>query len=136
MTFSSACRFALATVAVLAASPASAQPGAPPAPTTGVLAMLTVKADAPLAEIMKVRPTEVRDTVKLYLDGKIAQWYGRSDGQGVIFILNASTVAEAKAITDMLPFSKANFATFEYILLTPLTPLRILTAQPTSPPKP
>ena len=42
-------------------------------------------------------PDEVRATLKLYLDGKIQQWYSRSDGRGVIFILNCTTAAEAKA---------------------------------------
>jgi hypothetical protein len=112
---------------------AQAPPG--PAPATGVLTMLTVKADTPRADIMKVMPSEVRDTLKLYLDGKILQWYARGDGRGVVFILNCATVADAKAITDTLPLARANFATFEYIALTPLTPLRMLIAEPASAPK-
>jgi hypothetical protein len=71
-------------------------------------------------------PDEVRETLKLYLDGKIQQWYSRSDGRGVVFILNCTTAAEAKAITDRLPLSKANLATFEYTPLGPLAPLRML----------
>ena len=110
----------------------------PPAtpPTTGVLALLTVKPDVPRPDIMKVMPSEVRDTVKLYLDGKIAQWYARSNGRGVVFILNCATVADAKAITDTLPLSTAHSATCEYIALAPLTPLRMLIAEPSSAPKP
>ena len=65
-------------------------------------------------------------TVKMYLDGKIQQWYSRSDGRGVVFILNATSVADAKALTDQLPLSKANLATFEYTALSPLGPLRML----------
>jgi hypothetical protein len=116
----------LLTAAVLClAMPAAAQP--PTAgPTTQVLTSLTVKADADRAQIMKVLPDEVRETVKLYLDGKIQQWYSRSDGRGVIFILNATSVADAKATTDQLPLSKANLASFEYTPLSPLGPLRIL----------
>jgi len=71
-------------------------------------------------------PQEVRDTVQLYLDGKIQQWFGRSDGKGVVFILNCSSVADAKALTDTLPLSKAGIATFEYMPIGPLTPLRFL----------
>ena len=78
------------------------------------------------AEIDKVLPEEVRATLKLYLDGKIQQWYARSDGRGVIFILNVTTDADAKAITDTLPLAKAGLATFEYTPLGPLAPLRIL----------
>ncbi len=100
----------------------------PPAatPATQVLTALTVKADIDRAQLMKVMPDEVRATLKLYLDGKIQQWYSRSDGRGVIFILNCTTAAEAKAITDGLPLSKANLATFEYTPLSPLAPLRML----------
>ncbi len=127
---------AVAAAAMLVATGArlSAQT-APAAPTTGVLTLLTVKADIPRADIMKVMPGEVRDTVKLYLDGKISQWFARGDGRGVVFILNCATVAEAKAITDSLPLAKAGIATFEYVALTPLTPLRMLIAESPSAPK-
>lgn len=125
----------LAIVLTLAASGRASAQAPPPAPTTGVLAMLTVKADAQRAEITKVMPSEVRDTVKLYLDGKIAQWFAKSDGRGVVFIINATSVADAKAITDTLPLIKANLAAFDFIALTPLTPLRVLIAEPPSAPK-
>jgi hypothetical protein len=116
--------------ALLAPSrPLSAQPP-PSTPTTGVLTTLTVKSDAARDHIMKVMPDEVRATVQLYLDGKIQQWYARSDGRGVVFILNCRTVAEAKALTDALPLSKASLASFEFLALTPLTPLRLLMAPP------
>ena len=121
-------------IATLAA-PVAAQTPTPAAPTVGVLTTLTVKADVQRADIAKVMPNEVRDTVKLYLDGKIAQWFARADGRGVVFILNCATVAEAQAITDTLPLSKANLVTFDYVALTPLTPLRMLIAEPPSAPK-
>jgi hypothetical protein len=108
-------------VAHLAAAQAPAA-----APTTGVLATLTVKSDVARDQIAKVMPDEVRDTVKMYLDGKIQQWYARGDGRGVVFILNAASVADAKALTDTLPLSKAGFVTFDYMPLAPLTPLRML----------
>jgi hypothetical protein len=116
---------ALSAVLLLAATPLWAQP---PASTraTQVLTSLTVKADIDRAQLMKVMPDEVRETLKLYLDGKIQQWYARGDGRGVIFILNCTTAAEAKAITDVLPLSKASLATFEYTPIGPLAPLRML----------
>jgi hypothetical protein len=125
----------IAIVIATFAAPVAAQTQTPAVPTVGVLTTLTVKTDAQRVDIMKVMPNEVRDTVKLYLDGKIAQWFARSDGRGVVFILNCATVAEAKAITDTLPLSKANLATFEYVALTPLTPLRMLITEPASAPK-
>lgn len=105
-------------------------PSAPPARTTAVLATLTVKPETARPDVMKVMPQEVRDTVVLYLDGKIVQWWGRADGKGVVFLLNASTVDEAKTITSQLPLMKAGLVTFDYVALTPLTPLRALLSQP------
>ena len=123
-------RRALATaLVVLTASPLFAQAPAP-GPTTGVLTTLTIKPGAERPQLMKVMPDEVRDTVKLYLDGKIQQWWARGDGKGVVFVLNSATVADAKALTDTLPLSKAGLATFEYMALTPLTPLRMLLTDP------
>jgi hypothetical protein len=119
-------RYILLSAALVGlATPAFAQPPAA-APTTQVLTALTVKSDVDRAQIMKVMPEEVRATVKMYLDGKIQQWYSRSDGRGVVFILNATSVADAKVLTDQLPLSKANLATFEYTALSPLGPLRML----------
>jgi hypothetical protein len=101
-----------------------------PMPVTAVLTSLTVKSDVDRAQVMKVLPEEVRATVKLYLDGKIQQWWARSDGKGVIFVMNCATVGEAKALTDTLPLSRANLATFDYTPLGPLAPLRLLIAEP------
>lgn len=118
----------LAVLALAIPFASSAQAPPPPAPTTAVLVKLTIKADADRAAVMKTLPEEVRATVKLHLDGKIGQWYGRSDGRGVVFVLNATSVADAKAAMETLPLSKANLADFEYTPLGPLTPLRMLLA--------
>ncbi len=125
----------LAPVLALVVSEHPAAQAPPAAPTTGILTILIVKPDAQRPDIMNVMPNEVRDTLKLYLDGKIQQWWARGDGRGVVFVLNCATVAEAKAITDTLPLSKANLATFDYVALTPLTPLRMLIAEPAGAPK-
>ena len=116
-------------LASLAAASLFAQAPEPPK-VTQVMATLTVKDGVTRDQILKVMPTEVRDTLRLYLDGKIQQWYARSDGKGVVFIMNCTTVAEAKALTDTLPLSKNNLANFEYTALGPLTPLRMLLAEP------
>ena len=119
-------KFVLLGSLPLLASSATAQTPPPPAPTTQVLALLIVKSDIPRAEVRRVLPDEVKATVRLHLDGKIQQWYGRADNRGVVFILNATSVDEAKGITAQLPFEKGGIATFEYVALTPLTPLRLL----------
>jgi hypothetical protein len=49
---------------------------------------------------MKVMPAEIRATVKLYLDGKIRQWYSRGDGRGVVHFLDVKSVEEAHAVMD------------------------------------
>ncbi len=95
-------------------------------PTTQVLAMLRVKEGAKIEEIRKAMPAEIRATVQLYLEGRIAQWYSRSDGRGVVFLLNCKSAAEAKGLLDELPLVKEHGATFEYIELGPLRPLQIL----------
>lgn len=118
--------------AALAAAPVvlAAQQPAPSSPVTAVMAVLTVRPDADQTARAKVMPDEVRATVKLYLDGKIQQWWGKGDGHGVMFILNCNSVAEAKALLDELPLVKGHFASFEFTALTPLTPLRYLMGTP------
>jgi hypothetical protein len=115
----------------LALAAASLQAQSPAAPkVTTVMATLTVKPGIDREQLMKVMPGEVRDTVQLYLDGKIQQWYARGDGKGVVFFLDCRTVDEAKAILEALPLSKAGLASFEYMPLGPLSPLRLLLPAP------
>jgi len=97
--------------------------------TTQVLATLTLKEGIVREDLTKTMPAEVRATVQLYLDGRIQQWFARSDGKGVVFLLNCKTVDEARAITDTLPLVKGKLASFEFMPLGPLTPLRILMTQ-------
>ena len=113
----------------LAAASLFAQPPSPPK-VTSVMATLTVKEGISRDQIGKIMQSEVRETVGLYLDGKIREWYARGDGKGVVFILDCKTVEEAKAILEKLPLIKANFASFEYMPLGPLSPLRVLLAPP------
>ncbi len=105
---------------------AQSPPAAPP--ITQVMATLTVRSGVERAAMMKVMPDEVRETLKLYLDGRIQQWFSRGDGKGVIFILNCQSVADAKALTDALPLRRENFADFDFMPLGPLMPLRMLLA--------
>src|SRR5215468_3140012 len=66
------------------------------------------------------------DTVNAYLAGKIDQWYFRTDGKGVAFIVNASTPEGAKNILEKFPLGQAGLMSFDYIPLGPLSPLRII----------
>ena len=127
--------YSLLAFATVLAPVAQGQSTPPQPKITGVLTILTPKPGVTVEQVMKIMPAEIRATVPLYLDGKIQQWYARSDGKGVVFILNCSTVAEAKALTDTLPLSKNKLADFEYMPLGPLTPLRYLLAEPATPPR-
>jgi hypothetical protein len=77
-------------------------------------------------QIMNLMPDEIRATVKLYLDGKVRQWYSRGDGRGVVIFLDVKTVEEAHALIDTLPLSKENLLDHEYLPVGPLMPLTAL----------
>ncbi len=87
------------------------------------MVILTAKQGVTRQQIMNIMPAEIRATVKLYLDGKIRQWYSRGDGKGVIFLIDARTVDEARAVMEPLPLSKENLMDHEYIPIGPLMPL-------------
>jgi len=44
-------------------------------PTTKILAIGTINPGFEQSQVFAVLPEEVRETVDLYLDGKIEQWY-------------------------------------------------------------
>jgi len=87
---------------------------------------MTITSEVTRQQIMNVMPAEIRATVKLYLDGKIRQWYSKGDGRGVVFFLDVKTVKEAHAIMETMPLSKENLTDHEYIPVGPLLPLGLL----------
>jgi hypothetical protein len=93
------------------------------------MVILTAKQGVTRQQIMAIMPAEIRATVKLYLDGKIRQWYSRGDGRGVIFLIDAQTVDEANAVVDAMPLSKEHLVDHEYIPVGPLVPLAALIAR-------
>lgn len=109
----------------------STQPSAdPPTPkTTEVMVILTAREGVTRQQIMTIMPAEIRATVKLYLEGKIRQWYSRGDGKGVIFLIDAKTVEDAHAVIDSMPLSKENLMDHVYIAVGPLMPLSALIAR-------
>src|SRR5260370_3846447 len=115
----------LMTVLPAASVLAQSQPpsGVPSPKTTEVMVILTAKQGVTRQQIMNVMPAEIRATVKLYLGGKIRQWYSRGDGQGVVLFLDVKTVDDAHAVMDTLPLSKENLMDHEYIPVGPLLPL-------------
>ena len=110
------------------AHPSVAQAQAISPTTTGVMVILTAKAGVTREQVMAVMPGEIRQTVQLYLNGKIREWYSRGDGRGVVFLLDSTDAAEAQAIMEGLPLAKQNLMDHEYIAVGPLLPLRLLMA--------
>jgi hypothetical protein len=118
--------FALASIAQSQSPSAQPPSGALSPKVTEVMVILTARQGVTRQQIMNVMPAEIRATVKLYLDGKIRQWYSRGDGKGVIMLIDAKTVDEASAIIDAMPLSKENLTDHEYIPVGPLMPLATL----------
>jgi len=124
-----------ATLASLSLSgPGLAQPANPPPPTTRILAIGTVNPGVDPAAVRSILPTEVRETVKLYLDGKIDQWFSLQGRSGVAFILNVTDPAAAHDMLEKLPLGQAHLMSFELIPLAPLNPLRQLQGMSAGPP--
>ena len=94
--------------------------------TTEVLVIETAKQGVTFQQVMAVIPAEIRATVKLYLDGKIRQWYSRGDGKGVVFLVDAQSEDEARAIMETLPLEKESLMDTDYVPVGPLMPLRML----------
>src|SRR3984885_12616703 len=109
-------------VGLIATIPAHAQSANPPAPTptTKILAIGTLNPGVDPAAAFAILPTEMRETAKLYLDGKIDQWYSLQERRGVVFILNMTDTAAAHEMLEKLPLGQAHLMSFE------LNPLRQL----------
>src|SRR5881275_1373297 len=110
--------------------PSAAQAQATSPTTTGVMVIITLKAGVTREQVMAVMPAEIRQTVQLYLKGKIREWYSRGDGRGVVLLLESRDVAEAHAIMEALPLARQNLMDHEYIAVGPLLPLGLLAADP------
>jgi hypothetical protein len=95
-------------------------------PTTKLLAIGSWTAKARPDLWQPILPSEARATALLYFDGVIDQWFVKQDHTGVVFILNVTDPAKAKAFLDQLPLGKAGLMEFQIIPLGPLSPLRLL----------
>ena len=120
---------AILPVASVAQSQSGIAPGVPSVAIpkiTEVMVIQTAKQGVTPQQIMAVIPSEIRETVKLYLDGKILQWYSRGDGNGIVFLVEAQTEDEARAIMETLPLAKEQLMDHEYVPVGPLMPLKAL----------
>jgi hypothetical protein len=98
-------------------------------PATKLLAIgsLTPKANA--AVLKSILPSEVRETVQLYLAGKLDQWFVKQDHTGVVF----TDPKEAGELLEKLPLGRAGLMEFQLIPLGPLRPLGVLLSKSTDP---
>jgi hypothetical protein len=99
-------------------------------PTTKLLAIGSFTAKATPSLSKPVLPSEVRETVLLYLNGKIDQWFVKQDQSGVVFIMNLTDPKEAHELLEKLPLGQAGLMEFQIIPLGPISPLRMLLSEP------
>ena len=116
----------MASAAQTQSAGASGVPSGAIPKTTEVLVIQTPRQGVTPQQIMAVIPDEIQATVKLYFDGKIRQWYSRGDGKGIVFMVDAKTEDEARAIMETLPLAKEHLMDHQYIPVGPLMPLRAL----------
>src|SRR5262249_54203975 len=74
----------------------------------------------------EVMPNEGPATLKLYLDGKIEQFWYRQDAPGVIFLMSVESEEQAKVAVDGLPLVTGGSAKYELMRVGPLAPLGML----------
>ncbi|OWT80843.1 MULTISPECIES: hypothetical protein [unclassified Achromobacter] len=91
-----------------------------------VLAIASIAKPVSDQQRKEIMPKEVPATLQHYLDGKIEQFWARKDAPGVVFLMNAESVEQAKAELDTLPLVTGGFAKYELIPVGPLAPLGLL----------
>src|ERR1700731_4806689 len=100
----------------------------PVVPTTRILAIGRFTRPPTPEQINEFFPKEVPATLRLYLAGKIDQWWIRQTQTGPVFLLNVTSLEEARALMEELPLGQAGLMRHEFIELGPLTPLHLLLA--------
>jgi hypothetical protein len=108
----------------------AAAPTLPTVPTTRILAIGRPTSRWSPEALRSVMPSEVRETVKLYLAGTISEWYVMKESRGVVFILNLTDTQAAHRVLEDLPLGRAGLMDFELIPLGPLSPLALLVETP------
>jgi Muconolactone delta-isomerase len=126
MKITLASELAALMIGLMSAGPGHAQSATPPTPTTRILAIGTLNPGVDPAAARAILPKEVKETVNLYLNGKIEQWYSLQGRPGVAFILDITDPAAAHEMLEKLPLGQAHLMSFELIPLGPLNPLRQL----------
>jgi hypothetical protein len=85
------------------------------------MAVGTYAAPAAVPEVSLALRQE-QETLKLYLNGKVEQFWFRKDGKGVVLLLAAESQDEAASLVGGLPLAKANAIRFEILPIGPMMP--------------
>jgi hypothetical protein len=90
-----------------------------------VMAIASVSAPLTPEQRKEHLPSEVPATLKLYLDGKVEQFWFRENA-GPIFLMNVESIEDAKATLATLPLVASNVMSYELMPVGPLIPLGLL----------
>lgn len=92
-----------------------------------ILAIAKVDPQTTLEKIQPHLEAEVKHAWKLYKEGTVREMYNCQDRRlGVVFVLECSSVDEARKILDELPFVREKFIDFEIIPLGPFSYFEML----------
>ena len=91
-----------------------------------VMAIGTITKPVSPEQRAQIMPEEVPDTLKLYLQGTIEQFWARTDKPGVVFLLDVESIEHAKAVIEALPLVTNGIASYDFIPVGPLAPLGML----------
>ena len=91
-----------------------------------ILAISELTKNSTLENVTPHIAQEVRDTLDLHLKDVIRSFYFKSEGDGVVFMMECDSVEAARSELDNLTLVKCGIADFRLIPLEPLRPLRML----------
>jgi hypothetical protein len=91
-----------------------------------IMAIGTLKQPFTQEQQARYMPTEVPDTLKLYLTGKMEQFWLREENKGVIFLMTVDSIEEADNLLKALPLGRDGLLSFELMPVGPLLPLGML----------
>jgi hypothetical protein len=90
-----------------------------------VFAIASAKSTLTPDKLQQHMPNEVPATLKLYLEGKVEQFWFREKA-GPIFLMNVESVEQARATLDTLPLVADGLMAYELLPVGPLAPLGLL----------
>jgi hypothetical protein len=91
-----------------------------------ILAIAKVDPRTTLEKMQPHLEAEAKHAWKLYKEGTVREMYDRQDRRGVVFVLECSSVDEARKGLDELPFVREKLIDFEFIPLGPFSYFEML----------